>query len=91
MINLEQIKDAHKNITPYINYTPLLHSNYLSKNSNVYLKLESLQITGSFKLRGAINKLLSLNNDEKKKKFFNYKKNTTIPVPDKIRDRCRDL
>ena len=67
MINLEQIKDAHKNITPYVNYTPLLHSNYLSKNSNVYLKLESLQITGSFKLRGAINKLLSLNNDQKKK------------------------
>ena len=67
MINLDQIKDAHKNITPYVNYTPLLYSNYLSKNSNVYLKLESLQITGSFKLRGAINKLLSLNNAQKKK------------------------
>ena len=67
MINLEQIKEAHKNISSYVNYTPLLRSNYLSKGKNVYLKLESLQITGSFKLRGAINKLLSLNDDQKKK------------------------
>ena len=67
MINLNQIKEAHKNISPYINYTPLLHSAYLSKDRKVYLKLESLQITGSFKLRGATNKLLSLD-DEKKAK-----------------------
>jgi len=67
MINLEQIKEAHKNISSYVNYTPLLYSNYLSKGKNVYLKLESLQITGSFKLRGATNKLLSLNDDQKKK------------------------
>ena len=67
MINLEHIKEAHKNIAPYVNYTPLLHSSYLSKDMNVYLKLESLQITGSFKLRGATNKLLSLNDEQKKK------------------------
>ena len=67
MVNLDQIRQAHNNISPYINRTPLLHSNYLSKNKNVYLKLESLQITGSFKLRGATNKLLSLNNKQKKK------------------------
>jgi threonine dehydratase len=67
MINLNQIKEAHKNISPYINYTPLLHSSYLSKDRKVYLKLESLQITGSFKLRGATNKLLSLDNEKKAK------------------------
>ena len=67
MVNLEQIKKAHKRISPYINDTPLLHSTYLSENRNVYLKLESLQITGSFKLRGATNKLLSLNDEQKKK------------------------
>ena len=67
MVNLDQIREAHKKISPYINRTPLLHSNYLSENRNVYLKLESLQITGSFKLRGATNKLLSLNIDQKKK------------------------
>lgn len=67
MVNLNQIREAHKKISPYVNNTPLLHSNYLSENRNVYLKLESLQITGSFKLRGATNKLLSLNNEQKKK------------------------
>ena len=65
MITLQQIKDAHKRILPYVNYTPLLHSQYLSKNSKVKLKLENFQITGSFKLRGAVNKLLSLSEKEK--------------------------
>ena len=67
MVNLDQIREAHKKISPYIKNTPLLHSAYLSENKNVYLKLESLQITGSFKLRGATNKLLSLNDEQKKK------------------------
>ena len=67
MVNLDQIREAHKKISPYINNTPLLHSSYLSEDRNVYLKLESLQITGSFKLRGAINKLLSLNDEQKKR------------------------
>ena len=67
MVNIDQIREAHKKISPYIKNTPLLHSAYLSENKNVYLKLESLQITGSFKLRGATNKLLSLNDEQKKK------------------------
>ena len=67
MITLQKIQEAHKRIAPFINYTPLIHSKHLSKNSTVKLKLESLQITGSFKLRGAINKLLSLNKDQKQK------------------------
>ena len=65
MITLQQIHDAHERILPYVNYTPLIHSQYLSKNSKVKLKLENFQITGSFKLRGAVNKLLSLNEKEK--------------------------
>ena len=67
MITLQQIKDAHKKILPYVNYTPLIHSNFLSKNTRVKLKLENFQITGSFKLRGAVNKLLSLTEDDKNK------------------------
>ena len=67
MITLQKIQEAHKRIAPFVNYTPLIHSKYLSNNSKVKLKLESLQITGSFKLRGAINKLLSLNKDQKQK------------------------
>ena len=67
MLSLETIREAHRNIAPYINYTPLLYSSYLSRDKNVYLKLESLQVTGSFKLRGATNKLLSLNDEQKRK------------------------
>ena len=68
MISLEDIKRAHNNISKYIYKTPQVHSTSLSKkNQRVSLKLESMQITGSFKLRGAINKLLSLNDEQKKK------------------------
>ena len=67
MITLQQIQDAHKKILPYVNYTPLINSNFLSKSNTVKLKLENFQITGSFKLRGAVNKLLSLSEDDKNK------------------------
>ena len=67
MITLQKIQEAQKRIAPFINYTPLIFSKYLSNNSKVKLKLESLQITGSFKLRGATNKLLSLSENQKQK------------------------
>ena len=53
---------AEKRIKEYIRETPLEYSPYLSKlcKCNVFLKLENLQLTGSFKVRGAMNKLLSL-------------------------------
>ncbi|MEK3854934.1 threonine ammonia-lyase [Cytobacillus sp. FSL H8-0458] len=52
-----------------VHQTPLKQSttlNYLT-NANVYLKLENLQKTGSFKLRGAMNKILSLSDQEVKR------------------------
>ncbi|MBY6050187.1 threonine ammonia-lyase [Cytobacillus firmus] len=52
-----------------VHQTPLKQSttiNYLT-NANVYLKLENLQKTGSFKLRGAMNKILSLSDQEAKR------------------------
>lgn len=68
MVSLEDIKKAQKNISNYIYKTPQVDSIPLSKtNQKVSLKLESIQITGSFKLRGAINKLLSLNEEQKNK------------------------
>jgi len=53
---------AANRIADYIRETPLDYSPYFSEltGANVYLKLENLQHTGSFKLRGAFNKLLSL-------------------------------
>ena len=67
MISLDKIREEFKKISPYINYTPLIHSDFLSKKRNVKLKLESLQKTGSFKIRGALNKLLSLSEEQKNK------------------------
>lgn len=57
----ENILSAYQKISPFIVNTPLIKSDYLSNltNSDVYLKLENLQTTGSFKLRGALNKIFS--------------------------------
>lgn len=53
---------AEQRIRPHVRETPLTLSRRLSDSTraNVFLKLENLQETGSFKLRGAANKLLSL-------------------------------
>lgn len=58
---------AANRIAAHIRETPLDYSPALSELSgaNVYLKLENLQHTGSFKLRGAFNKLLSLTPEER--------------------------
>jgi threonine dehydratase len=57
----QEVLKAEKQIRKFIRKTPIEFSPYLSKlcNCNVYLKLESEQLTGSFKIRGAFNKLLS--------------------------------
>ncbi len=60
MIRVTDIRQARKDIAAFIHKTPLIHSDALSKLSgaDVYLKLENLQKTGSFKVRGAINKMI---------------------------------
>lgn len=57
-----EILQAEQRIRPHIRETPLDYSFHLSNitGSNVFLKLENLQHTGSFKFRGAMNKLLCL-------------------------------
>ena len=54
-------------IGPYVRETPLDYSPALSQASgaDVYLKLENLQPTGSFKVRGAVNKLLDLTPEQR--------------------------
>jgi len=62
MIKLVDVFKAWNRIREYVRYTPLEYSHYYSKtiDGEVYLKLENLQVTGSFKVRGAFNKVLSL-------------------------------
>ena len=67
VVTLENIQDARKAIAPFIKCTPLVQSQYLTTfcGCPLFLKLENLQITGSFKPRGVFNKLLHLNAEEK--------------------------
>jgi threonine dehydratase len=64
---IKEIAGAHARIGSHILRTPLLHSRYLDdgKGGAVFLKLESEQHTGSFKARGALNKVLSMSVEEK--------------------------
>lgn len=64
---LQEILQAEHKIRPYIRQTPLEFSRTLSKltGSQVFLKLENLQHTGSFKVRGAMNALLSLTPEQR--------------------------
>jgi len=59
---LAQFKAAQVRLLPYVRQTPLLEIK-LDDKTPVFLKLENLQISGSFKIRGALNTVLGL--DEK--------------------------
>src|SRR6476619_2349837 len=63
---LQDIRDARERLKPYIRHTPLLRAERIEKAAGcqVYLKPETLQVTGSFKIRGALNKSLSLPREE---------------------------
>ena len=63
----EDVVTAADRVRSYIRKTHLTHSRPFSDlvNADVWFKLESLQITGSFKARGAVNKILSLKDQEK--------------------------
>ena len=60
---------AAKNIGPFIRKTYFSHSTEFSNllNADVRFKMENLQFTGSFKARGAVNKLLSLDGEKRRK------------------------
>lgn len=67
MITIDDVKNARERIEEVTRGTHLLHSMTLSGENDVYLKVESLQRTGSFKIRGAFNKVASLTDEEKAK------------------------
>ncbi|HIG48666.1 MAG TPA: pyridoxal-phosphate dependent enzyme [candidate division Zixibacteria bacterium] len=62
-----EILRAEQRIRPYILKTPLIPSLPIGQmgGATVYLKMESEQYTNSFKARGAMNKVLSLTNEER--------------------------
>ena len=65
MITLNDVKAAAGEISSYVRRTPLWKSETLSTRlgTNVYLKMEMFQKTGSFKPRGAFNQMLARGKD----------------------------
>ena len=68
-LTIKDVQNTYRKIRPYILKTPLIRSYYLENvvKKEVYLKLEYLQPTRSFKVRGALSKALSLNSQVLKK------------------------
>ncbi|WP_455539691.1 threonine ammonia-lyase [Terrisporobacter sp.] len=66
-VTLEDIKKAQETIKDIVKKTDILESTKLSvmTGANVYYKCENLQKTGSFKIRGACNKIANLTDEEK--------------------------
>jgi threonine dehydratase len=63
VVNLQTIFAARSRIAPFVRHTPL----EFSRELGAHLKLENLQGTGSFKLRGALNRVLMLTGEEKRR------------------------
>ena len=66
-VTLHDVYRARQRITTVVTRTPVIRSSLLTERvgASVYLKAESLQKTGSFKIRGATNKMLGLSTEEK--------------------------
>ncbi len=69
MITVQDILGAQQRIRPHIFRTPLRHTFLLSERvgASVFVKLENWQVTGSFKLRGALSVMTALNDRERER------------------------
>ncbi len=68
-VTLQDVLEAKERIKPYIVRTPLLREKTMDEllGCEVYFKPEMLQVTGAFKMRGAVNKIFSLTDEERAK------------------------
>ena len=64
--DLESIREAYRRISPHIERTPVMISDELDElaGAMLFFKCENLQLSGSFKIRGAANAVFSLNEAE---------------------------
>ncbi len=67
MLNLDSVYRAKHALRDVINNTDLIYAKSLSEDNEIYLKAENLQITGSFKVRGAYYKISTLSEEERAK------------------------
>ena len=66
MVTLDNIKEAHTRISPFIHRTPIQTCKSLNKltGAKLYFKCDNFQKSGSFKIRGATNTVLQLSPEE---------------------------
>lgn len=86
------VLEAHERCQEHLSPTPLEYSRYLSEKieGEVWLKLDSMQRTGSFKFRGAVNKILSLTEAELDKGIVSVSTgNYALAVAEAMRIRKR--
>lgn len=78
-VTLDEIRQARETLSPYIRRTPLMPSGSLSALAGVplHLKAESLQRTGSFKVRGVLNAVLALSPEERMRGIFTFSAGNT--------------
>lgn len=67
MLTIDKVHAAAEKLNEVIRKTDMLHAPSLNEDANIYLKAENLQVTGSFKVRGAYYKICSLGDEEKSK------------------------
>lgn len=67
MLTLDKIYHASYVLKEVIRPTDMIKATNLSDDCNIYLKTENLQVTGSFKVRGAYYKISQLSEEEKAK------------------------
>ncbi|MDP0563543.1 MAG: pyridoxal-phosphate dependent enzyme [Candidatus Endonucleobacter sp. (ex Gigantidas childressi)] len=70
----EELNAIYTQIKPYVRLTPLMESSHLSEliSGKVLVKPESLQVTGAFKFRGALYRLMQLDKYQKKQGVMAY-------------------
>ncbi len=74
VLTIQDVWAARKMINNHVRKTPLFQSTHLSKqfDASVFLKLETMHEVGSFKIRGATNKILNLSAEEKKRGVITF-------------------
>ncbi len=67
MLTLDRVYSAKNVLSKVVRKTDMILARDICKNSDVYLKTENLQVTGSFKIRGSYFKISQLSDEEKAK------------------------
>ena len=67
MLTLDRVYKASRVLKDVVRETDMILAPNIRKGTNIYLKTENLQVTGSFKIRGSYFKISQLSEEEKKK------------------------